>query len=698
MKKTIILVTACLLLQLTHAIAQRAMERLNRGVVAIRSGSSVFISWRLLGLDPAGTGFNIYRSANGGGAVKLNSSVLTAGTNYTDNTANLTQSNAYYVRPVINGAEQTASIAYTLVANAADKPCFTIPLRAGSSIHFVWVGDLDGDGEYDYVVDRLDWGVGCKIEAYKRDGTFLWDVDYGPNSSNMDNISPGSATIDVGNWDGVTVYDLDGDGKSEVITKIANGVRFGDGSTWTNSSNTKQWLGILNGQTGALRSYVSIPQDYIGTGSLACSFGIGYLDGSTPSVIGKFKNRNADGSFNMMLCAFRFAGNNTTLQWKWLRGSSAAPDGHQIRIIDVDGNGTDEVCDIGYCLNSNGTLRYSLAGQGIIHGDRTQIGKLDPNRAGIQGYGVQQDNPSGLLEYYYDANTGAVLWKHTGGVADVGRGAAGDIDPRYSGWEVWSFSGVYNAPSNTQLTSEPSRPYPNFRIWWDGDVLSENLHDEKIEKWNYTSSTVSRLVTMWNFDGAGGSDRNAPMFYGDILGDWREEVILVADNNSKLVVFTTNVPTNTRLYTLAHNPAYRNCMTIKGYMQSHLTDYYLGNGMATPPVPNITYAGPAAALVSEANEEPSLTAATGNKLFDIYPNPSKGAFLNLNLNVTEKDDLFFVITNEKGQLLFEKKLGLIQKGNYATRIDISKAKLTPGNYIVSIKSKNGIQSKMLMKL
>jgi rhamnogalacturonan endolyase len=696
MKKNFILITVCLLSLFTHAYAQRKMERLNRGVVAVRSGSSVFISWRLLGLDPSGIGFNIYRSANGGAAVKLNSSVLTAGTNYTDNAANLTQSNSYYVRPVVNGAEQAASGAYTLVANAADKPCFTVPLRAGTLIHFVWVGDLDGDGEYDYVVDRLDWnGGGCKIEAYKRDGTFLWDVDYGPNSVNMDNISPGSATIDVGNWDGVTVYDLDGDGKSEVITKIANGVRFGDGSTWSNSSNTKQWLGVLNGQTGALRSYVTIPQDYAGTGSLACSFGIGYLDGVNPSVIGKFKNRNADGSFNLMVCAFRFTGSNTTVQWKWLRGSSAAPDGHQIRIIDVDGNGTDEVCDIGYTLNSNGALRYSLAGQGVVHGDRTQIGKLDPNRAGMQGYAVQQDNPSGLLEYYYDANTGTILWKHIGAVGDVGRGAAGDIDPRYAGWEVWSFQGIYNAPANTKLTDEPSRPYPNFRIWWDGDVLAENLHDEKIEKWNYTSSTVSRLVTMWNFDGAGGSDRNAPMFYGDILGDWREEVILVTDDYSKLVVFTTNVPTNTRLYTLAHNPAYRNCMTIKGYMQSHLTDYYLGNAMATPPTPNITYTGTAARIEDEAT---TLPAATVNNQFDIFPNPNNGAFVNINVPLREKADLVFTITNEQGQLLFEKKLGPVDAGAFSTRINISRARLAPGNYIASIRSKSGIQSKLFIKL
>ena len=696
MKKNLLLVTVYLLSLFTHAFAQRKMERLNRGVVAVRSGSSVFISWRLLGLDPSGIGFNIYRSANGGAAVKLNSSVLTAGTNYTDNAANLTQSNSYYVKPVINGAEQAASGSYTLVANAADKPCFTVPLRAGTNIHFVWVGDLDGDGEYDYVVDRLDWnGGGCKIEAYKRDGTFLWDVDYGPNSVNMDNISPGSAAIDVGNWDGVTVYDLDGDGKSEVITKIANGVRFGDGATWSNSSNTKQWLGILNGQTGALRSYVTIPQDYAGTGSLAASFGIGYLDGVNPSVIGKFKNRNADGSFNLMVCAFRFTGSNTTVQWKWLRGSTAAPDGHQIRIIDVDGNGTDEVCDIGYTLNSNGSLRYSLAGQGVVHGDRTQIGKLDPNRAGMQGYAVQQDNPSGLLEYYYDANTGTILWKHIGAVGDVGRGAAGDIDPRYNGWEVWSFQGIYNGPSNTKLTDEPNRPYPNFRIWWDGDELAENLHDEKIEKWNYSSSTVSRLVTMWNFDGGTGSDRNAPMFYGDILGDWREEVILVSPDFSKLVVFTTNVPTNTRLYTLAHNPAYRNCMTIKGYMQSHLTDYYLGNGMATPPNPNITYTGTAART---ENETTTLPAATVNNQFEIFPNPSNGTFVNINVPVREKADLVFTITNEQGQLLFEKKLGPVDAGDYSTRINISRARLAPGNYIASIRSKSGIQSKLFVKL
>ena len=43
----------------------RYMENLGRGVVAVRKSSGAFVSWRLLGLDPAGIGFNLYRSAAG---------------------------------------------------------------------------------------------------------------------------------------------------------------------------------------------------------------------------------------------------------------------------------------------------------------------------------------------------------------------------------------------------------------------------------------------------------------------------------------------------------------------------------------------------------------------------------------------------------------------------------------------------------
>ncbi|MEV7232080.1 RICIN domain-containing protein [Polymorphospora sp. NPDC051019] len=568
----------------------RLMENLGRGVVAVRSGaSSVLVSWRLLGLDPQGIGFNVYRSTAGGAAVKLNSTALTGGTNYTDTTANLAQSNSYHVRPVVNGVEQQASSSFTLRANNAVEPVVRVPLRNTGTVKFVWVGDLDGDGEYDYVLDRQTSPQ--RIEAYRSDGRFLWDVDMGPNSTNQNNIEGGSSTINVGHNDGVTVYDLDSDGRAEVAVRIANGVRFGNGATFTQGNdNNRQHIAILDGMTGAPRATAPVPTDYLSDGPMYARFGVGHLDGTNPSLVAFMKNRIGNGGFNLMFTAWRFNGSTLAQQWKFLRGNQNLPDGHNTRIIDVDGDGRDEIAEIGFVLNGDGRLRYSLAPQGIVHGDRFHIAKMDPSRPGLQGYGVQQDNPSGLREYYYDAATGAMIWQHVeAGVADNGRGMAGDIDPRRPGMEVWSFSGVYNAASNQRLAD--TAPWPQHGLWWDGDLTMELFNDGKIEKWDPNNPTPSnrlpRLLTVGQY---GGQTYGVyPTLIGDVLGDWREEVVVTNSNSTELLIFTTNQPTNTRLYTLAHNPAYRNAMTLKGYLQSHHLDYFLGAGMTQPPQPRIAY-------------------------------------------------------------------------------------------------------------
>jgi hypothetical protein len=575
----------------------RRMENLGRGVVAVRaSGNSVLVSWRLLGLDPAGIGFNVYRSAAGGSPVRLNSSVLTGGTNLTDSTANLSQSNSYSVRPVVNGAEQAPSGSFTLTANHATEPVVRVPLRAGGVVKFVWVGDLDGDGEYDYVLDRQTSPQ--TIEAYRGNGQFLWSVNMGPNSTNQDNIEGGSATINVGHNDGMTVYDLDSDGRAEVALRIANGVRFGNGVTYNGlSDNTRQAVAVLDGMTGAPRATAAVPTDYLSDGPMYARFGVGHLDGTNPSLVAYMKNRIGSGDFNLMFTAWRFTGSALTMQWKFLRGNQNLPDGHNTRIIDVDGDGRDEVAEIGFVLNGNGSLRYSLGPQGIIHGDRFHIAKMDPNRPGLQGYGVQQVNPSGLRDYYYDAANGSVIWRHVeAGTADVGRGMAGDVDPRFPGMEVWAFSGLYNAPGNRLTEPNTSlRPWPQLGLWWDGDVTMELINDGKFEKWNPNAPTPTnsapRLLTIGNFGAVNASQGVQPTLVGDILGDWREEVLYTNASFNELIIFTTNQASGTRLYTLAHNPAYRNDMTVKGYMQSHHVDYFLGSGMGTPPRPNIAYAG-----------------------------------------------------------------------------------------------------------
>jgi hypothetical protein len=252
----------------------------------------------------------------------------------------------------------------------------------------------------------------------------------GPNSTNTNNIEPGSATIDVGHWDGVTVYDLDCDGKAEVVIRTANGVTFGDGRTLVHSNNNVQFISVLDGMTGAERARMQIPTDYIADGPMAAQMGIGYLNGRTPSIIASMKNRIGSGAFNMMICAWDFDGLSLTQKWKWRRGSGNYPDGHNLRIVDVDGDGLDEIGHIGFILKGDGTVLYNLASTGgVVHGDRWHIGKFDSVRPGLQGYGIQQDNPSGLLEYYYDAATGAMLWQRIGTPGDVARGDVGDVDP-----------------------------------------------------------------------------------------------------------------------------------------------------------------------------------------------------------------------------------------------------------------------------
>ncbi len=581
------------LLLFVNVNAQRQMENLGRGMVAVRAENDrVFVSWRLLGHEPQNLPFNLYRSANGGAPEKINADPIVTGTNFTDTTVDPTLENAYFVRPVINGVELEESAAYTLPANAPDRPYFTVPLEPTdfeTYVHMVWVGDLDGDGEYDYVVTRIPEGTGDPrlLDAYLSDGTFLWRVNFGPNSVDPNNIEPPASTINAGHNDGVTVYDLDGDGRSEVVIISANGVTYGDGDVLTYGDDVTQFISVLDGETGALRARAQVPDDYIEEGPMAGHFGIAYLDGVHPSFVFKGKNRIGSGAFNLMVTTWDFDGTDLTERWKFSPGTADFPNFHQIRIIDLDGDGRDEIADGGYVLDDDGSVLYNLADEGVVHGDRFHIGDLDPNRPGLEGFAVQQNNPSGLRYYIYDAATGEMIHKHHGAISDIGRGIVADISADHVGYEYWAFDGIHEIQTGEVISPEPRRPWPNFRIWWDGDVMSEVLNRELVEKWNPEDpANHTRLLSAGN-DGAVDSWRDAAQFYGDILGDWREEIIYEKSDHSALMIYTTPIPTDVRLYTLPHNPGYRAGFTVKGYLQSHMVDYYLGHGMTTPPAPDI---------------------------------------------------------------------------------------------------------------
>jgi MYXO-CTERM domain-containing protein len=170
----------------------------------------------------------------------------------------------------------------------------------------------------------------------------------------------------------------------------------------------------------------------------------------------------------------------------------------------------------------------------------------------------------------------------------MARGTCGDVDPTHPGYECWTGGKVFNMVDLTGAQIGSDAPEQNFRIWWDGDVLSENLNDNKITKWAYPGMPSGGFSSV-TFTGGIYGARDAAPLYGDMFGDWREEVLLEQSDSASMRIYTTAIPTDKRIYTLVHDPEYRNSMCEKGYIQSHMLDYYLGDGMTDPPKPNITY-------------------------------------------------------------------------------------------------------------
>ncbi|HZB43987.1 MAG TPA: hypothetical protein VE360_02015, partial [Pyrinomonadaceae bacterium] len=198
------LLCGMMLLLASAAQAQYLMENLGRGVVAVRQNETqVYVGWRMLGTDPTDIAFNLYRSTGGGPAIQLNAAPIADTTNFVDGGADLSQSNSYFVRPVISGIERAASASYTLAANAPVQQYLNIPLQippggtTPDGVAYTYtandasVADLDGDREYEIILkwdptnskDNSQSGYtgNVFIDAYKMDGTRLWRIDLGRN-------------------------------------------------------------------------------------------------------------------------------------------------------------------------------------------------------------------------------------------------------------------------------------------------------------------------------------------------------------------------------------------------------------------------------------------------------------------------------------------------------------------------------------
>ena len=544
-------------------------EKLSRGLIGIPTEEGMYFSWRMTLEDAAGLQFDLYRSSGGGAEVKLNKEPIDRTSDFLDRTVDYTVDNRWTLKAT------TGEVAtWTRLKGEERNPYLSIPICkpedgeiAGESFTYTAndcsVGDLDGDGEYEII---LKWSPSNSkrppqrgftgntyLDAYKMDGTRLWRIDLGPN------VRSGAATTNF------LVFDFDGDWrtwdkKSFTYGKIVNG---------------PEYLTVFEGRTGKeLDSKEYIPTRYpldgwggVGgncgndnTGGRSDRFtaGVAFLDGKTPSPV---MVRGWYG--RTVVAAWTFT--NGALKHTWTF-DSAAPGweaysgmgNHSVTVADFDGDGCDEICVGAMTVDHDGKGLFTT---GLRHGDALHAGRFIPSRQGMQVFGVHENEGDNEIVKrtpavaMFDGATGEIIWQDGLG-QDAGRGVAADIDPRYDGAECWCNIGGLRRGDTGEIISNRKPDSCNFTIYWDADPLAELLDHVSISKWNWNTESTDLLLKAEGVVSNNGTKGN-PCLSGDILGDWREEVIWASEDQTELRIYSTTIPAVDRRATWMNDRQYR---------------------------------------------------------------------------------------------------------------------------------------------
>lgn len=564
-------------------------ENLTRGVVAVPIQKGVLISWRSLVKDDASMTFDVLRDG-----VKINDTPLTI-TNFLDTEG--TAGSTYTVTCNVGGSEVDSQSVEawesTYMTVHLDRPEGGISKPGGAQEQReytytpddVSVGDVDGDGEYELIVkwhptnaadnSHTRFTGNTILDCYKMDGTKLWRIDLGHN-------------IRSGNhYTQFMVYDFDGDGKAELMCKTAPGtvdgtgknVLMGDDDPTADYRNSvgvvmsgPEYLTVFNGLTGAEintiaynppRSIRKHDKSSTGWGDnygnrceryLAC---VAYLDGEHPSAV--FCRGYYTASY---LWAVDFDGEKLTERWfhaSETAGKGAYGEGaHSITVGDVDGDGKDEIVYGAASIDDDGTLLYRT---GAGHGDALHLSQMLPGLEGLQVYMPHEEKSSAYKwdAELRDARTGEILFGVPQSGNDNGRGLAANIIGNTPGYEYWS--STHRQPQNQGENAGTCSPSINFRVYWDGDLLDELLDGTSVSKVNATASSVTTLksfTSTYKNAASCNSTKKTPNLQADILGDWREEIILHdGSTESDLIIFTTPYSTDYKLTCLMQDRQYR---------------------------------------------------------------------------------------------------------------------------------------------
>ena len=587
------------LAQPRYDYAHLCMEKLDRGVVAVRQADGgVFVSWRLLKSDPEGVAFDIYRNGE-----KINAEPLTKGTWFVDKKP--IEGATYEVRG--DGNSQTSNLNPQIStlkpqpSNLKPQPStlkphpsigyLTIPLQKPDEMHTAndaSVGDVDGDGQYEIILKWEPWNAHDNshdgvtgvtfLDCYRLNGEHLWRIDLGKNIRSGAHYTP------------FIVYDLDGDGRAELMVKTADGTRdalgrvIGDSTAdYRNMAGRilegPEYISVFNGMTGAVmdtkpyipeRGNVSDWGDNRGNRSERYLAAVGYLGKGKKVKREKGKKVKEEKGKKVylpsavfcrgyytrtVLAAWDWDGQELKQRWvfdtnmpEW--ASYAGQGNHNLRVADVDGDGLDEITYGSMAVDHDGRGLYNT---NMGHGDALHL-VVGPNDGRLYIWDCHENKHDG--SELRDAKTGETIFQVTSN-ADVGRCMAADIDPRDPGAEMWSIDsrGVRDMQGNVLENINPRGLSINFGIWWDGDLQRELLDRCAISKYDWENN---RVVTLQQLDGLfnNGTKQN-PCLSADILGDWREEVLIRNRESTELRLYVSTIPTDFRMPCLMQDIPYR---------------------------------------------------------------------------------------------------------------------------------------------
>lgn len=586
------LIAAFVVAQPNYDFSKLKREHLGRGVIAIRENpSTVAVSWRYLSSDPMDESFDVYRNGE-----KVNKYPIRNVTFFQDIYKG-TESVLYTVKAIQSKTESNYQL-------PSDAPAgyLNIPLNrpengttpAGQSYFYApndaSIGDVDGDGEYEIILkwdpsnahDNSHDGYTGEVyfDCYKLNGQHLWRINLGRN------IRAGA------HYTQFMVFDFDGDGKAEVVMKTADGTVDGTGKVigdaqadYRNEQGRiltgPEYLTVFNGLTGeAMQTidYVPVRGDLMGWGDsrgnrsdrfLAC---VAYLDGIHPSVV------MCRGYYTRtVLAAFDWDGKELKQRWVFDSNNPGCKDyagqgNHNLRVGDVDGDGCDEIIYGSCAIDHNGKGLYTTK---MGHGDAIHLTHFDPSRKGLQVWDCHENKRDGST--YRDAATGEVLFQIKDNT-DVGRCMAADIDPTQPGVEMWSVAsgGIRNVKG--EVVKDRVRGLScNMAVWWDGDLLRELLDRNMVSKYNWEKGVCERIAIFEGTLSNNGTKAN-PCLQGDIVGDWREEILMRTADNTALRLYVSTIPTDYRFHTFLEDPIYRISIATQNvaYNQPTQPGFYFG--------------------------------------------------------------------------------------------------------------------------